>query len=277
MSSSEPTGSRRWRLDLAYDGGRFRGFADQPGHETVVGTLRTALARCLRLDSAPLITGAGRTDAGVHALGQVVHADLPDPLFRDDRGPEVERLVKSLNGQMGGGVVVLAAAPAAPEFDARFSARWRAYRYLVIESDRPPTTLASTIAWTVPGPFDVDALRTATTAVVGRHDFRSFCRRPPDHDPEAPLTREVLNAGWTVVPDDLSLAPAGDRLWRFDIRATAFCHQMVRAITACLVDVARGRAPVGIVDERLANPRRDGMAPPAPAAGLCLVAVGYES
>jgi tRNA pseudouridine38-40 synthase len=275
LSSSDLTTSR-WRFDIAYDGARFRGFADQPGQETVVGTLGTALARCLRLPEPPTIVGAGRTDAGVHAIGQVVHVDLPTPLFADERGPAVDRLMKSLNGQMGSRIVVLAATPVDARFDARFSATSRSYRYLVVESDHTPTTLTSTLAWTVPGPFDEDALHAATDAFLGLHDFRSFCRRPPDVDPDQPLTRNVTSAQWRVLENTLSLVAPDERLWRFDITATSFCRQMVRAITACIIDIARGRAPVSIVDERFAAPRRDGLAPPAPAAGLSLVSVGYD-
>jgi tRNA pseudouridine38-40 synthase len=267
--------AQRWRLDLAYDGATFHGFADQPGQPTVVGELRAALARTLRLVEPPLVTGAGRTDAGVHAFAQVVHVDLPEPLYGDSRGEPVERLVRSVNRQLAGRVVVLAARRVGADFHARFSATWRAYRYLVVESDEPPLELTGRLAWTVPGPLDLELMNEAVAAAVGTHDFRSFCRRPAGAPAETPLRREVLEARWRPLEDTWSLTPWRAPVYRLDIRANAFCHQMVRSLTAAAVAVGRGAAPVSLVADRLSTPSRVGLPPPAPPGGLSLIGVGY--
>jgi tRNA pseudouridine38-40 synthase len=234
--------------------------------------LRAALARTLRLEPAPQLTVAGRTDAGVHALAQVVSADLPDPLFPD--GDHAEKLARAIHAQLSGRVTITAMTRAPAEFDARHSALWRAYRYLVVESAAPAISLTSAVAWVVPGPFDQTALEAATALVVGVHDFGSFCRRPSG-DPDATLVREVLDARWRVVVDPLALAPSKARWWRLDIRANAFCHQMVRSLTADLIEVARGRQSVDAFRQHLTHPDRQGLSPPAPPAGLALVGVGY--
>jgi tRNA pseudouridine38-40 synthase len=271
-SSDSRAPTRRWRLDLAYDGSTFRGLAVQPGLETVAGALGLALARTLRLGEPPTLVAAGRTDAGVHALGQVVHADLPDPLFADGAGPE--RLVSALNHQLAGRVAVLRAAPAPPGFDARFSATWRAYRYLVVESGAPGLALAGAWAWHVGGPLDLAAMNRAGAPAVGEHDFRAFCRRPARAEPGEAIVREVLSLAWREAADDLGLTP-GALVARLDIVARSFCHQMVRSLVGAMVAVGQGRLGEGEVAARLADPRRDRLPAPAPAAGLCLVAVGY--
>ncbi|MGH9019620.1 MAG: tRNA pseudouridine(38-40) synthase TruA [Acidimicrobiales bacterium] len=275
MSSSEPlTGATsRWRLDLAYDGSTFRGLAEQPGVETVARALGEALQRTLRLSAPPRLVAAGRTDAGVHALGQVVHCDLPEPLFAD--GARSDRLVTSLNHQLRGRVAVLAMARVDDAFDARFSATWRAYRYLVIDSPVPGLGSTNAWAWSVKGPLDVSAMNRAGAAALGEHDFRSFCRRPDGRDPAEPLTRRVLALTWARVEDPLTLVPSRSAPLRLDITARSFCHQMVRCLVATMVAVGRGRLGEGEIAARLAAPNRAGLPSPAPAAGLCLVAVGY--
>lgn len=276
MSSSEPT-TRRWRLDVAYDGGAFHGFADQPAQATVAGALSAALATTLRLAAPPRLTVAGRTDTGVHALANVVTVDLPTPLFADDRGDPGERLRRSVNHQLDGRVEVLRAEPVPTDFDARHSAQWRAYRYLVVEGAAELVGPVGRLAWAVAGPFDEAALALATAAVVGTHDFGAFCRRPPDADLGAALVRDVHAAAWSTPEDVLGLLPSGARWRRFDIRANAFCHQMVRSLVGTLVAVAVGRLAAGEVAARLAAPSRDGLPAPAPPHGLALAAVGYGS
>ncbi|HEY5121978.1 MAG TPA: hypothetical protein VII84_10445, partial [Acidimicrobiales bacterium] len=139
--------TQRWRLDLAYDGNGLSGFAYQPEFVTVVGLLRETLMRTLRLSEEPVVVGAGRTDAGVHAFAQVVHVDLPTTFFPDDRGPELGRLLNSLNKQLRGRVRVLKAQPVGNDFDARYSATWREYRYLVFESSAPALNLTAAWSW----------------------------------------------------------------------------------------------------------------------------------
>jgi len=276
LSSSEPPGvTQRWRLDLAYDGRGYHGFAAQPGQDTVVGDLSAALARTLRLSEPPEIVGAGRTDAGVHALGQVVHVDLAAPFFRDDRGVEAERLVASLNSQLGGRVRVLDACAVSGDFHARYSATWRAYRYLVLEAPPPALDLTAAWSWAVAGPLDVAAMNRAAGAALGEHDFRAFCRRPDGAPTEQPLVRDVLELSWERRADDWTLAAANASALRLWIRARSFCHHMVRCLASTMVAVGQGRLSEETIGERLATGRRDGLPGPAPAGGLALVAVGY--
>lgn len=266
------TAARRWRLDLAYDGRGFRGFADQPGQRTVAGTLAEALATVLRLESPPALTCAGRTDAGVHALGQVVHCDLPDPLFGGDG--DGERLARACNRLCAPRLVVTACAPAPEHFDARHGAQWRRYRYLVHESPSPSPLLEG-IAWHQRPLLDVRAMAQGAYALLGEHDFRAFCRRPPDVSPDAPLRRRVTSAQVTAVDDELGLRSAG-RIVRFDVVATSFCHQMVRSLTSVLVAIGRRQLSAADLLERLRSGDRSGLPAPAPPGGLCLMEVGYR-
>ncbi len=272
-----PTGAapatQRWRLLIAYDGAAFRGFAIQPEVPTVAGALRRALERTARLPEPPALTCAGRTDAGVHARGQVVHVDLPAIPY-DGAG-----LARALNRQLAPEVVVRRAEEVGPDFDARRSATGRAYRYLVWNAPEPDPLFAH-IAWHVRDPLDLVAMRTASDVLLGRHDFRSFCRRRPGTDAAEPIVRRVSAARWSVDegPEAAGAAAAtGEgRLLRFDIAAGSFCHQMVRSLVASLVEVGRGRGTAAGLLERLrATARRPGP-DPAPPEGLCLVSVAYD-
>jgi tRNA pseudouridine38-40 synthase len=267
---------QRWKLLLAYDGAAFRGFAVQPEVPTVAGALRQALERTARLPEPPFITCAGRTDAGVHARGQVVHVDLP-PVPYDGPG-----LVRALNRQLAPHVVVLAADEVGPEFDARRSATGRTYRYLVWNAPEQDPLLAP-IAWHVRDPLDLRAMRGAADALLGSHDFRSFCRRAPGTDSSEPIVRRVTRIRW-IVDDGPEAADAdgkrgddaaGGRLLRFEITATSFCHQMVRSLVANLVDVGRGKGNAATLVARLRAASRTSQPEPAPAQGLCLVRVDY--
>jgi tRNA pseudouridine38-40 synthase len=262
----------RWRLDLAYDGRGFNGFAEQSAGDTVVGRLRDALALTCRLAERPAVVGAGRTDAGVHAFAQVVHVDLPASL--SVTGPTPERLTASLNRLLAGRIRVTAARAASPDFHARFSATWREYRYLVLEESPPALGLTSAWSWSVAGPLDVAAMNAAAAQAVGTHDFRSFCRRPAGSDAAEPLLREVLAAAWERVADPLTLSPSL-AVVRLDIRANAFCHHMVRCLVSTMVAVGQGRLGPDVVAQRLATPDRAHLPPLAPPGGLCLVGVGY--
>jgi len=263
---------QRWRLLIAYDGAAFRGFAVQPEVPTVAGALCQALERTARLGEAPMLTCAGRTDAGVHARGQVVHVDLP-PIAYDGPG-----LARALNRQLAPAVVVRGAEPVGPEFDARRSATGRAYRYLVWNAPHPDPLLAP-VAWHVRDPLDLGSLRTASDVLLGSHDFRSFCRRPPGTEAAEPIVRRVTRARWSVDDGQEALDARGGqgeaRLLRFDIEASSFCHQMVRSLVGSLVEVGRGRDNAAGLLERLRAATRHRMADPAPAHGLCLVSVAY--
>ena len=270
----QPAGAalQRWRLLLAYDGAAFRGFAAQPAVPTVAGALCQALERTARLREAPVITCAGRTDAGVHARGQVVHVDLPAIIPLDGTG-----LARALNRQLAPEVVVRRAEAVGPEFDARRSATARSYRYLVWNAPAPDPLLAS-VSWHVRQPLDLVSMRTASDVLLGTHDFRSFCRRPVGSDPARPLVRRVTTARWSVDRGPEAADAAGDgeaRLLRFEISAASFCHQMVRSLVGSLVGVGLGKENTAGLMENLRAVTRHRMPDPAPAHGLCLVSVAY--
>jgi tRNA pseudouridine38-40 synthase len=241
----------RVKLVVAYDGRNFAGFAPNVGVRTVGGTLEAALERVLRHPVELAV--AGRTDAGVHAGGQVVSFDARA------EGLDLLRVQRALNRMLRPAIAVRAAEVAAPGFDARFSARARRYRYLVLNRPTPDPFLAAT-AWHVEVPLDIARMRLACDPLIGEHDFSSFCRRPKG-DGEVSLVRRVLDAR--------------DGLLRFDIEATAFCHQMVRSIVGTLVDVGRGRLRAGQVKGILAARDRGGAGEPAPPHGLSLEEVVY--
>jgi tRNA pseudouridine38-40 synthase len=241
------------RMVVAYDGTDFRGFAAQRDQRTVQGTLGAALAKVLRHDVELAV--AGRTDAGVHAWGQVVS-------FPAIPGLEPTRLRASLNALVGPEVAVREVELVAPGFDARHSARWRAYRF-TIDNRRVPDPMLARYAWHVPDPLDLPALRLGSDPFIGEHDFSSFCRKGPAG---STTTRRVLDARWVEVTDGVL---------RFDITATAFCWQMVRSIVGTLVDVGRGRRRPGDILGILRAGDRAAAGTVAPPHGLCLWEVGY--
>jgi len=272
----------RWRLLVAYDGRGFHGFADQPGVPTVAGALAGALARATRAAEPLRLVCAGRTDAGVHARGQVVHVDLPEPLpeVRDRRAGGGARpmsgadLVRLVNRQLAPAVVLRRADPAQPGFDARRSAVARHYRYLVWNAP-VPDPLLSPVAWHVPDALDLRAMAAAADAVIGGHDFRSFCRRARGAGPDVPLERHVHDATWSAATGPEVGGEGTGLLLRFDITADAFCHQMVRSLVSACVDVGRGRRNVADLVALLRSATRAGAPAPAPPHGLCLVDVAY--
>lgn len=259
-----PETTVRLRLDVAYDGSGFRGFAAQQGQRTVAGVLADAVATVVR--HPVVLTCAGRTDAGVHAQGQVVHVDVAE-------GVDLDRLVRSVNAMAGPDLVVRAASVAAPTFDARRGATARHYRYLVHETDVPDPLLRH-LVWAVPGPLDLRSMAAGADALLGEHDFRAFCRRPPDLGPGDPIVRRVLEARWSVVDPDTALATWG-RLLRFDVVATSFCHQMVRSLVGMLVAVGQQRRTAADVHWALQRADRNGLPDPAPPGGLTLIRVEY--
>ena len=244
-------------MTVAYDGGGYRGFAAQDGVPTVGGTLAAALEQSLR--HPVTLVCAGRTDAGVHAWGQVVSFDTPAEGF-DPAG-----LQRSLNSMLvGGGIVVREVARAEPGFSARYSAVARRYRYTVLNRPVPDPFLAAT-TWHVEEPLDLAAMRLACDPVIGEHDFSSFCR-VPRKDPEASLVRRVIDARWL----DL-----GDGLLRFEIDASSFCQQMVRALVGTMVPMGMGKQRPGEMAGILRARDRAAANRVAPARGLCLWEVVY--
>jgi tRNA pseudouridine38-40 synthase len=245
----------RIRLDVAYDGSAFHGWAAQPGLRTVEGDVAAALATVLRVPEVSL-TCAGRTDAGVHARGQVVHADLdalPD-------GPDL--LARRLNGVLDGDVRVHRVAEAPEGFDARFSALWRRYAYRV--ADRPdavdPLRRGHVLAW--PRPVDEALMNAAALALLGEHDFVAFCKQREG----ATTVRTLIHLRWEREPDGLLVA---------HVRADAFCHSMVRSLVGCLLAIGEGRRSVEWAAEVLGGEQRDSAVRVAPAHGLTLEEVGY--
>jgi tRNA pseudouridine38-40 synthase len=248
----------RVRLLVAYDGSGFHGFAAQPGQLTVAGVLGEAIERVARHPVE--LTCAGRTDRGVHAWGQVVSLDLPASV-------DLESLQRSLVKLCGPAIVVREIGVAAPDFDARFSATGRTYRYTVLNRPVPDPFLATT-SWHVPTPLDIELLTLACDPFLGEHDFSAFCRRPKSSAGEEPasLVRRVRRAGWT----DL-----GEGLLRFEIEANAFCHQMVRSIVGTVVAAGRVQVKAGEIRAILKAGDRAAAAPIAPPEGLCLWHVSY--
>jgi tRNA pseudouridine38-40 synthase len=260
----EPTGPSgpvvRVRLVVAYAGGGFRGLAPNAGVRTVVGELARSLAPLL--GHWPDITMAGRTDAGVHAWGQVLSLDVP--VERAD----LDRIQRSLNVRLGPEIVVREVAFVGPDFDARRSAVGRRYRYTILNRPVPDPFAAST-SWWVPDWLDLDAMTLACDPIIGEHDFSSFCRRPRsrrEQEEEISLVRRVDEARWDR---------EGDDQLRFSIAGSAFCHQMVRSIVGLHVAVGRGRRRAGDVRAILLARDRAASVSPAPAHGLCLWQVDY--
>lgn len=249
----------RARLTIAYDGSGFRGFAANRGVETVAGALGDAIATVVRRPVE--LVAAGRTDAGVHARAQVVSLDLPV-------GTDLARLTVSVNALCGPAIAVRHAQWAAPGFHARFDALWRHYRYFVHNAPTPDPLRRGT-HWHVREPISDQAVMLGCDAVIGEHDFTSFCRRPePDASGREPsMNRRVMLARWRRVDDETC---------HFDIRANAFCHQMVRSIAGLLVEVGTGRRPASDVRAVLvARDRAGAAAHLAPPHGLVLWDVGY--
>ena len=250
---------RRARLVVAYHGAAFHGFAENEGVTTVGGELSRAIATVARC--AVTLSVAGRTDAGVHARGQVVSCDLPATV-------DLEALARSVNAMCGPHISVRSADWAGPGFDARSSATSRRYRYTVLNAPSADPMLVDR-AWHVREPLSVPLMNLACDALLGEQDFTSFCRKPdtPAGQPAPSLRRHVMSASWT---------DEGEGILVFDIRANAFCHQMVRSVTGFLVEVGLRRRPAS--DTRLVILSRDRSLAPhlAPPHGLTLWEVGYD-
>ncbi|MCP3992535.1 MAG: tRNA pseudouridine(38-40) synthase TruA [Actinomycetia bacterium] len=244
---------------VAYDGTGFRGLAPNEGVRTVVGELQAFLIPLVGYE--PKLVMSGRTDAGVHAWGQVLSTDLP-------ADADLARIQRSVNAKFGPEIVLREVAVASDsDFSARYSATGRRYRYTVVNRDVPDPFLART-AWWVPNALDLEVMNEAATEVVGEHDFSSFCRRPKG-DVDVSLVRRVTAARWhRLDPPDVL---------RFDIDGSAFCHQMVRSIVGYLVAVGHGRRSVDDLIATLAARDRAAAVQPAPPHGLCLWQVDYDT
>lgn len=246
----------RVRMTVAYDGTAFHGYAENRDVRTVGGELGVALETVLR--HPVILHVAGRTDAGVHAWGQVVSFDAA----ADD--VDLLTLQRHLNSMLGPAIVVREVAVTWPTFDARRSALARRYRYTILNRPVSDPFLAAT-TWHVPEQLDLAALRLACDPLIGEHDFSSFCR-VPRRIPDASLSRRVDDARWL----DL-----GEGLLRFDIEASSFCQQMVRALVGTMVPMGAGRRRAGEMSSILRARDRSIANRIAPARGLCLWEVEY--
>lgn len=245
----------RFRLDIAYDGTDFAGWARQPGQRTVCGVLESALGTILQVPVA--LTVAGRTDAGVHASGQVAHVDLPLDALPED----LERLVRRLARFLSADVRITAITPESAEFDARFSAIRRHYTYRVAvgPSGADPLRARDTAFWT--RPVDPARMQEAAQGLLGLHDFAAFCRRRAG----ATTVRELQRFDWVL---------EGELLTAY-VSADAFCWSMVRSLVGATLAVGEGRRGVDWAVGLLALRERASSVAVAPAHGLTLSAVDY--
>jgi len=250
--------SVRLRLDVSYDGADFSGWAIQPGRRTVAGVLVEAFGRLVGVDTALGLTVAGRTDAGVHASGQVCHVDLPVEAWEQLESS----LLRRLAALMPGDARVKAIAPVPETFDARFSATFRRYEYRVADTVWGPEPLRrhDTIHWV--RPLDVDRLNAASYGLTGEHDYAAYCKRK-DH---ATTVRAITSLDWRRDPDGVVVAT---------VQADAFCQSMVRSLVGALLAVGDGRRDPGWPSTLLTLSERSSAVTVAPAHGLTLIAVGY--
>ncbi|MFI6098961.1 tRNA pseudouridine(38-40) synthase TruA [Lentzea sp. NPDC051213] len=241
------------RLDLAYDGTEFSGWARQPERRTVCGVLEDTMSMVLREDVQ--LTVAGRTDAGVHASGQVAHVDLPSTV-------DVAGLPRRLARALPTDVRVFSAREVPAAFDARFSALRRHYEYRVSDaaSGAHPLRRLDTLAW--PRPLDVDAMNAAAALLLGEHDFCAFCKRREG----ATTIRELQR---------LELLRGADGVITAFVSADAFCHSMVRSLIGALLAVGEGRKGIEWPGSLLSLHGRASGVTVAPAHGLCLVRVDF--
>ena len=275
---------QNWKLTLAYDGTEFRGWQVQPGELTVQGELQAALGRIT--GESPLPQGSGRTDAGVHALGQVASFALAAPI-------PAENLQRALNRTLPAAIRILETRTAPSTFHARHSAVAKSYEYRVFREAICPPFLARYV-YACPWPMDVEALQRSARLFEGEHDFMSFAATDPEqvnrgYDPAAesdtrPLPREgfqaeppmaatvrrIFSSGW-----EERQCEAG-ALLVYHVRGSGFLHHMVRNLVGTMLDVGRGRLEAGALHEILAARNRAAAGPTAPARGLFLHSVEYD-
>jgi tRNA pseudouridine38-40 synthase len=248
----------RLRLDVSYDGTDFSGWAAQPSRRTVAGVLTEALGVLVGPETPLGLTVAGRTDAGVHATGQVCHLDLPAAAWADLAGS----LLRRLAALMPPDARVRAVTPVPPSFDARFSATFRRYEYRVADTPWGPEPLRrhDTLGWV--RPLDLDRLRAAAAGLVGEHDFAAYCKRKEN----ATTVRAITHLDWRRDPDRVVVAT---------VQADAFCQAMVRSLVGAMLTVGDGRRDPSWPATLLTLRERSSEVTVAPAHGLTLVAVGY--
>ena len=250
--------SVRVRVDLSYDGAGFAGWAAQPGQRTVEGVLSETLGHVLRLPAAVRLTVAGRTDSGVHARGQVAHADLPADAWAAHADAALRRLSRALPPDLR--VRSIGAAP--DGFDARFSALWRRYAYRICDDPARADPLRRHDTLWNPRPLDLAAMNEAAALLLGEHDFAAFCRKREG----ATTVRALRRLEWARDADGVAVGC---------VVADAFCHNMVRALVGALLPVGEGGRPVSWPGQVLAATVRDPAVRVVPAHGLSLEEVRY--
>ncbi|MBX6352433.1 MAG: tRNA pseudouridine(38-40) synthase TruA [Thermoflavifilum sp.] len=240
------------KLIIAYDGTDFHGFARQQGLRTVQGILEEVLAGVL---GHPVeVFGSGRTDAGVHARAQVVH-------FQQEKGPPPEKWPYILLRRLPPDIVAVAAEPVPDDFHARFSVRWKTYRYSIARGE-VPDIFRRRFTWHVPGPLNLDEMRQAAAALVGTHDFTSFCA----------AATPVEDKRRTIA--EIRFEP-GERELHIYCTGNGFLQHMVRIIVGTLVQVGQGRRAAAEIADILAARDRRAAGPTAPPQGLVLWSVEY--
>ncbi len=254
------SGFRRLRIDIAYDGTRFSGWATQPGRRTMQDLVEEAIARISRTNIESIV--AGRTDAGVHATGQVIHVDVPDAMF--DRELNYLDLRFKLNRILDEDIRIMAISNAPPGFHARFSALRRYYSYKIIDNNDvvAPLSRYDVASWY--RPLDVDAMNEASKLLLGHHDFAAFCKFKVG----GTTIRTLEKYEWRR--DDQGLLVA-------DVVADAFCYSMVRNLVGAVVCVADGRQDPAWISSLLANRERVSDSLVFPARGLTLYKVDYPT
>jgi len=260
--SVTPPPHRTLKLIVAYDGTRLVGWQRQADGESVQGLLETALAR---FEGGPVtVHGAGRTDAGVHALAQVASA-------RVSCAHDTATLARGLNAALPRDVRVVRVEEAPGEFHARFSARAKHYRYLIRHGGHA-SPFERGYVWEVPEALDVDAMRSEAAAITGTHDFAAFQSTGSD---VSDTIRTIFRSEVVTGAAGAHPAAAGDLL-AYEVSGDGFLRHMVRALVGTLVEVGQGRRPRGAMAALLAAGDRSAAGPTAPAQGLFLVAVDYD-
>ncbi len=250
-----------WKLVLSYDGTDFHGWQVQPDRVTIQGTLADAVERITGERVLP--QGSGRTDAGVHALGQVasfaLSANIPPENFH-----------RALNRALPGSIRVLQAARAPIDFHARHSAVGKCYEYRIFRGEICPPWL-SRYVYACNWPLNIDAMREAASSVIGEHDFASFAASDPDRtqrsSPEEAVStvKTIFSSSWDT-EDDLLI---------YRVHGSGFLHHMVRNLVGTFLDIGRGHIPINAIPQILASHARSEAGPTAPARGLFLVSVDY--
>jgi tRNA pseudouridine38-40 synthase len=254
------SGFRRLRLDIAYDGTNFYGWGAQPDRRTVQALVEEAIARISRTDIESIV--AGRTDAGVHATGQVVHVDVPDAIFSSEL--TYRDLRYKLNRILDEDVRIMNITDAPQGFHARFSALRRYYTYKILDNNDviPPLSRYDVASWY--RPLDVDRMNEASALVIGHHDFAAFCK----YRPGGTTIRSLEKYEWKRTEDGLLVA---------DVVADAFCYSMVRNLVGAVVCVADGRKDPEWMTELLTNKERVSDSLVFPSRGLTLYRVDYPT